>query len=136
MSDLSNLTLKRVAPVHKRRPSVTTKPRFQPPVGASASPGKAQTGTEWTPHFDEASGEVYYFNAATKESRWENPYSADIDLNDVGAQGWKMYHDKASGQYYYQNDATGVSQWENPFETKSTKQADIVDTSDLPKWSR
>ena len=41
---------------------------------------------EWTQHFDEQSGQVFFANAATKETRWQNPEPTGLGERQLSTQ--------------------------------------------------
>jgi len=73
---------------------------------------------EWTLHIDSTSGNQYYFNAYTGESKWVDSESDDDDSdtdNDsddrFAGDEWTLHTDTASGNDYYYNSETGESVW-------------------------
>ena len=89
-------------------------------------------GGEWQEMLDESSGRSYFYNPATEETSWENPYlkeqqhtvsnatdgSATID----GASDWGLYTDESGTSYYY-NSATEETSWEAPDGFEGTSEA-------------
>ena len=60
----------------------------------------------WQELHDTTSGAVYFYNASTGESRWDDPRAA---------AGWTRAAD-ASGREFYYNQTTGASSWDRPSE--------------------
>jgi hypothetical protein len=89
------------------------------PVGGSvtaapgALPGALPAG--WTQNTDPATGKTFYYNATTKESKWERPAPAPAVLG-VGAlpPDWTQNTDPTTGKTFYYNAKTQESKWERP----------------------
>lgn len=60
--------------------------------------------SEWQT-IEDGDGNIYYYNAATGESSWENPALLGSDWNTV---------DDGEGNIYYYNAITGETTWELP----------------------
>ena len=75
-------------------------------------------GLGWTEHMD-PQGRTYYFNANTKESRWEKPQIVvTLAQKALDASPWKEYTDEESDNKYYYNVETEETIWEMPEEYK------------------
>ncbi len=85
----------------------------------------------WARLTDPTSGRPYWYNSATKESRWTDPaaeaapaqtstssssssVSSSPAATATTAGRWTRKHDPASGHYFYHNDSTGESSWAKP----------------------
>lgn len=55
------------------------------PHGGQNNPMRAGQN-EWTQHFDEQSGQMFFANAATKETRWQNPKPAGDGERQLSTQ--------------------------------------------------
>jgi ADP-ribose pyrophosphatase YjhB (NUDIX family) len=85
----------------------------------------ASTTSEWITVRDNVSGRDYYYNAATKESRWDKPLMAIVHPATVPVattavadsalpSGWVMKYDTNHKHNYYYNAATKKSRWDKP----------------------
>jgi hypothetical protein len=100
--------------------------------------GKESLPAGWSECTDPQSGDTYFVNDSTGETRWDFPLLADIPeesntqeytvLESNGPDqieganlpdGWVMVEDPQSGEMYYFNDATGETSWELPTEAQS-----------------
>ena len=98
---------------------------------------------EWSEEIDPQSGQVYYYNRSTMETRWDSPKtlekeepSAEVNVEESGREeeeadedkssevegdssdmpvDWTEAVDPASGNIFYYNTVTGETSWENPF---------------------
>ena len=85
----------------------------------------------WVTGVDEASGQTYYYNAESGETRWDPPRNLPIRVRSnqpspagvaphslIAPQalltGWDMGVDEETGQTYYYHHSTGQSQFEPP----------------------
>jgi len=83
----------------------------------------------WTSGVDQQSGQTYYYNEVTGESRWETPPQDHGGAQTLPA-GWTSGMDEASGATYYFNEKTGQSQWEPPAKQQGAPAAsDVGSTS-------
>lgn len=57
---------------HKPRES-----KFEEGSGSSFSIEDIKNEPIWSSHYDEDSGEIYYFNRLTKKSQWDKPKNFD-----------------------------------------------------------
>jgi hypothetical protein len=79
-------------------------------------------------------GNVYYYNAVTGVSQYEDPASQDPNAQHMKSmlEQWAQAYDEEGASYWY-NSTTGVSQYENPFETMSGKEA--VEDAGYGEWN-
>ena len=78
-------------------------------------------GGDWFENTDPTSGNTYYANATTQETRWLWPDhiprpDLDMDLALDSEGSWEKCTDPLSGQAYYINTATQATQWEKPID--------------------
>ncbi|CAE7383523.1 NLRC3 [Symbiodinium sp. CCMP2592] len=59
---------------------------------------------DWDEHVDPSTGNVFYYNKTTGESRWDRPLSPD----------WDEHVDPDTGNLFYHNRTTGESRWDKP----------------------
>ncbi len=102
------------------------------------SPVKRRRG-DWNEHYDEESGEFWYYNWKTEEHTWKQPENWDDRFNyveentnwtDVRATtspvkkvqngNWTEHYDEESGAYWYYNWKTEEHTWEQPKEWASS----------------
>ncbi|GMF12539.1 unnamed protein product [Phytophthora lilii] len=112
----------RATPTTPRVATITTDVAISPSEQSKPTPGT------WQEFLDEASGQLFYYNAQTGETSWEPP-AASIDCPEVvasiqsgptaegaavGASPWVMYIDPASQLPYFMNVETMATSWEQP----------------------
>jgi hypothetical protein len=68
----------------------------------------------WETASDPSSGQVYFFNRASGERRWEKPEKRNLTDADTLPDGWKSAMDNTSGKTYYYHATTGETKWEKP----------------------
>jgi hypothetical protein len=89
----------------------------------------------WRSVRDPESGDLYYFNKITGETRWENPFEADEDLPPKPKfkllPDWEAVFDKESGEYYYWNVKTQETTWEKPVAKNASKPRKLLEAKDL-----
>ena len=92
--------------------------------------------TAWRSVRDTDTGELYYFNKITGETRWENPFEEE-DLppkpNFKVLPDWEAVYDKESGEYYYWNTKTQETTWDKPIARTHANNGKkkLVDAKDL-----
>lgn len=70
----------------------------------------------WTEHKDKT-GRVYYYNAATQQSRWDKPPAITSPAQQaLDNCAWKEYSDQASSKKYYYNTDSKETTWVMPGE--------------------
>jgi len=90
----------------------------------------------WRSVKDPESGEYYYFNKITGETRWDNPFEEEESTNPATKDllpDWEAVLDKESGDYYYWNIKTQETTWEKPVAPKTLQQGKrkLLDAKDL-----
>ena len=82
---------------------------------------EAETEEGWEERLDGETGEVYYWNQALGEARWERPVKAVSEQHahysenyPPGGSAWEERTDADTGAPYYYNTVTEVSQWDMP----------------------
>eukprot|EP00936_MAST-01D_sp_MAST-1D-sp1_P002043 g2043.t1 len=96
---------------------------------------------EWEEYLDETSGDAYFFNPRTRETRWSQPSvvglrkvtSSSAAAEDEQEQGkeeqkegrgdWEKHIDETSGDAYYYNSTTGETKWEEEVEDDGDEDA-------------
>lgn len=74
----------------------------------------------WEAHTDDESGDVFYHNEATDETRWEAPLLApEVQQKVVTTPvklppGWTTEIDEDSGDVFFHNEESGEVSWEPP----------------------
>ena len=68
----------------------------------------------WSKIFDDKSGNFYFHNEMTNETRWELPPMEIEQSTDKSSLNWITATD-TSGKKYYYNELTGESTWNDPF---------------------
>jgi len=96
-----------------------------------ADQAKEASGTgaasEWEQLIDDASGDTYYYNPTTQETRWDPPEAATSpDVAMDAAPGavevfWHVCIDPHSLDVYYFCDATGETEWNRPESTATER---------------
>merc|ERR1712098_44572 len=67
------------------------------------APPRHDPFSDWTEHKDKQSGDTYWYNSKTKESRWKFPLPP----------GWKAYRDPdQNDKLFYENEFFGQVVWE------------------------
>jgi len=89
-------------------PSMT----MPPMVDVAKKPPSADTPNVWTEH-TAPDGRHYYYNATTRESRWEKPEEMKPNFVEAKQCFWSEYK-TADGRTYYYNSVTKESKWEKP----------------------
>jgi len=80
----------------------------------------------WEESFDPDTGQIYYFNTVSGESRWDNPESALVTTSagiGGGGEQWESLYDPISGQQYFYNSETNESKWPGDEEDAEEKGA-------------
>jgi len=72
----------------------------------------------WGEYSDEATGDIYYFNSWTEDTRWVKPLEMTL-FEELFAEkpkelGWKEETDNRSGMTYYFNEVVMEYRWEKP----------------------
>jgi hypothetical protein len=91
--------------------------------GGGAAANKLADG--WAENVDPSSGKAFYYNAGTRESRWEKPLQAPqlpaapgcaaaSPCRDLQAEEWTEQFDASSGKAYWYNSRTKESTWTMP----------------------
>jgi hypothetical protein len=75
--------------------------------------------TEWVECWDDASGQMYYYNSHTRETSWEKPKSNagiqnGLNMEIESNKAWIACWDDSYQAYYYMDPKTGESTWEKP----------------------
>jgi hypothetical protein len=107
--------------------------------------------SSWAEVQDKKTGRTYYYNKATKETRWTKPEeneTADAASNPANDEpsNWVSSTDKSSGRKYYYNKVTKETRWSKPpcftgdadaapLEA-SRQNNDEEDLGDPKKWKR
>ena len=90
----------------------------------------------WRSVRDPESGELYYFNKITGETRWENPFEEE-DVppkpNIKLPPDWEAVYDKESNDFYYWNVKTQETTWDRPLvkNAGSSGKKKLLDAKDL-----
>ena len=82
--------------------------------------------SEWERHFDDSTGQTYYYNPKTMESKWNEWETIENEDKSVyyyniltGSSQWENPEwesiDDGQGNVYYYNANTGESRWDRPF---------------------
>eukprot|EP00538_Stauroneis_constricta_P000509 CAMPEP_0119553754 /NCGR_PEP_ID=MMETSP1352-20130426/6427_1 /TAXON_ID=265584 /ORGANISM="Stauroneis constricta, Strain CCMP1120" /LENGTH=984 /DNA_ID=CAMNT_0007600219 /DNA_START=188 /DNA_END=3142 /DNA_ORIENTATION=+ len=128
-------------------PEAAASTAHQPTQAAAADPDALPEG--WSAAQDPSTGQTYYYNSITNETRWERPEAengaaepaqadaAKPETNEAAAgeasatttpeagaagalpEGWMETQDPSSGATYYFNSVTNETSWERPAATPS-----------------
>ena len=75
-------------------------------------------GGTWCEMVDDNSGETYYWNSATGESRWEKPGPTEWCSHSIKSQiesdEWEGLLDPRSGELFFKNKGTKALTWQTP----------------------
>jgi hypothetical protein len=82
--------------------------------GGSATAASVQGAAGWERQVDDSSGEAYWFNPVTGESRWTLPDECSDVVVDRQGRRWEKYVDEDSGLAYWYEPTTGASTWTSP----------------------
>ncbi len=97
---------------------------LMPPISLE-KPVETASSSAWTEH-TAPDGRHYYYNAATRESRWEKPdelrQQAAAETAPVKQCFWSEYKTN-EGRIYYYNTVTKESKWEKPAELEEFENA-------------
>ena len=92
----------------------TNEVAWQAPLVGGGGGGSAELD-DWVEQVHEASGQMFWYSASRKESRWDPPTPTPSVNGDAdAADGWEELRDDATGGVYYFNEATGETAWEKP----------------------
>merc|ERR1719265_1658848 len=89
-----------------------------PPVPMPTPPAHADPSAKWEEH-TAPSGDKYYYNPVTKESKWEKPAGAIVEKDEpvewelLGSTPWQRVQLK-SGKKYFSNTETKERCWDPP----------------------
>ena len=98
----------------------------------------------WSEHFDEASGQYFYYNQHTDVTSWDIPSPNQEDDNNEGHQNpsnsdWNLERTD-NGEVYYANMVTGEVSWDPPAGWKLNSRDDLekvaivdLNPSELPE---
>lgn len=89
----------------------------------------SESGSEWEPHFDPDTQQMYYWNTRTQEARWTKPeeFTTTTTLKPAaGASDWEMILDPRTGRDYYWNKLAQKAQWTKPAEMSACVCNDFV----------
>ena len=101
-------------------------------MNSRATPSGRKVG-EWEERVDANSGEVYYYNKVTDESRWEAPKDfhrrAGDGVKPDTAASWEQFSAPNGHDLYWYNWTTGETSWEPPPTIKENAVYDPQDSS-------
>ena len=106
--------------------TTTASPAYQ--VG----PDQSKKVVKWRQVKDSASGEVYYWNSETDETKWTMDDEENVNASqpatdddaDALPKGWEAVTDPQTGDTYYWNQESNATTWDKPqFEAVSIAEA-------------